>query len=41
MRTIVASTITAAIVPLIGEIDGDVTERGGLRLRTLNQPTPV
>ena len=41
MRTIVASTITAAIVPLIAEGDGDVTERGDLRLGTLNQLTPV
>ena len=41
MRAIVTSTITVAIVPLIAETDGDVTERGGLRLGTPNQLTPV
>ena len=41
MRTIVPSTITSAIVPLIAEIDGDVIERRDLGLATPNQPTPV
>ena len=41
MRTIVASTITVAIVPLIAETDGDVTERRDLRLGTPNQLTHV
>ena len=39
---IVTSTITAVLVaPLIAEIDGDVTERRDLRLRTPNELTPV
>ena len=41
MRTTVASTITAAVAPLIAESDGDVTERGDLRLRTPNELTHV
>ena len=41
MRTKVASTITAALVALIAEIDGDVTERGDLRRGTPNQLTHV
>ena len=41
MRTIVASTITVAIVPVIAETDGDVTERRDLRRGTPNQLTHV
>ena len=41
MPTIVTSTITAALVALLAEIDGDVTERRDLRLRTPNELTPV
>ena len=41
MRTIVTSTITAAVVPLMAEIDGHVVERRDLGLGTPNQLTPV
>ena len=41
MRTIVTSTITAAVAPLMTEIDGDVVERRDLGLATPNQLTPV
>ena len=37
----VTSTITAVLVALIAEIDGDVAERRDLRLRTPNELTPV
>ena len=41
MRTTVTSTITAAIVPLIAEIDGDVIERRDLGRGTPNRLTHV
>ena len=41
MRTTVTSTITACLVALIAEMDGDVTERGDLSLGTPNQLTHV
>ena len=37
MRTIGTGTITVAIVALIAETDGDVTERRDLRLGTPNR----
>ena len=41
MRTIVASTITVALVARNAESDGDVTERGDLRRGTPNQLSHV